>query len=140
MNHGLKHPSAQQHSSNFQQVEGTVRPRNHQSGTNQRAGRPPESGGRPLRKTDKPVPSSPPTFNQPQAVSFVSLSDRIASQAEDLTPNRQAAAAVRPSGSRLQYGSITKIVRAVKQTPPSLVLSTLVVLLVGVFVHFFVTG
>jgi hypothetical protein len=140
MNHGLKHPSAQQHSSNFQQVDGTVRPINYRSRTEHRAVHPPETGVIPLPNTGEPVSSSRPAFNQPQGVGFVSLSDRIASQAQDLTPGRKAVAAVRPSGFMLKFGSITKTVRAVGQNPQSLVFSTLVILLAGVFVHFFVTG
>lgn len=140
MKHGLKHPEAHQLSPNDQRVDVTVHLINPLSGTSRRTARQMEPGVIPRSGAVEPVPVQRPTPSQYQAVSFVSLSDRIADQVEDRTSSRKTAAAVMPGGAKLKFGSLTKTVRAIRQNPPGLALSTLLVLLAGVFVHFFVTG
>lgn len=140
MNYQLKHTGAYQFAPNYHPVEGAPHTLNDLSGFNNRYAREIETDIIPL---SDPVFAPRPAFNQPQPVSFVSLSDRIASQANSLTSNLDTAAAFEPGGSSLRSGSVKHTVRTMWLewlNPQSLGLTTMLALLAGLFVYYFVTG
>jgi hypothetical protein len=140
MNHRPKHSGAHPLSPNYRPRDGATHALQNRSETSNRAARQVEPSNLSLPDAGDPVCTSRPAFHQPQQVSFVSLSERISRHTECQAPSFQSSASTKLTDAGLLYRAVTKIVRAVGHNPQNLVLSTLLMLLAGAVVHFFVTG
>ncbi|MBI1762257.1 MAG: hypothetical protein HYR56_12565 [Acidobacteria bacterium] len=140
MNHRLKHTGADSLTPNYRPTAGAPPTHHGQPGFRNRNAHELDPVAAPLAGASNAVFAPPPTFNQPPRVSFVALSDRIASQTPDqASPSKQVRRAER-SGLRLNFNALTTAVRTLRRDPQNLTLALLLTLLAGASVLYLYAG
>ncbi len=142
MNHRLKHEGAHQLAPNHRPLAGAPRAHNGWHEFNHRIATAAEAVVIPLASAKAPPLAQDPTFNQPPSVSFVALSDRIASQTAPGTtvPSPMPDKLLAPYVRNLNFSAVTEAVRALRHDPPGLALTILLMLLAAAFALYLFAG